>query len=39
MDKNDLEWLISLLVTLWLAYKEKRNEKAPKRKRRHKQKR
>lgn len=38
MDKNDLEWLISLIVTIWLAIR-KPKEKAPKRKRRQKQKR
>ena len=39
MDKNDLEWLITILVTIAIEYWKERKEKAPKRKRRHKQKR
>lgn len=38
MDKDDIEWLISLIVTIWLAVR-KPKEKAPKRKRHRKQKR
>lgn len=38
MDKNDLEWLITILVTIAIEYWKERKEKAPKRKRRHKQK-
>lgn len=38
MDKDDLEWLISLIVTIWLAVR-KPKRKAPKRKRHRKQKR
>lgn len=38
MDKDDIEWLISLIVTIWLAFR-KPKRKAPKRKRRRKPKR
>lgn len=38
MDKSDVEWLITLIVTIWLALR-KPKRKAPKRKGRSKQKR